>query len=220
MRIAVYIEGAYFTKINMYYRYYNPIKSNMTFNGLFDFFKSEIALGFNMPYADCIVCDSHWYRGRFSTSQIEKKYIDNTSRLKQFSNERKMSDLFMYQGIKQHYYPVQINPKTGQASDSIVSMYLIADVLESAFRDEYDAVVLLLGDVSYLPLIKKLNKLGKRVILPVWDFEYVDQESGMTQTTRSSQTLINEANYNIYMDELLSSSNEESDKLIKMIFRK
>lgn len=220
MRIAVYIEGAYFTKINMYYRYYNPIKSSMTFNGLFDFFKSEIALGFNIPYADCTICDSQWYRGRFSTAQIEKKYYEDSARLKQFSNERKMSDLFMYQGIKQNYYPVQINPKTGQASDSIVSMYLLADVMDAAFRDEFDAVILLLGDVSYIPLVKKLNKLGKKVILPVWNFEYTDQESGSTQTTRSSQTLVNEASYSIFMDELLSDSNEESEKLIKMIFRK
>ena len=179
MRLAIFIEGAFFVKINTYYRYHHRVKSNMTFNGLFDFLCEEVAFLEGVPAKYCKMVESHWYRGRFSTQQLEKKVTDPAQRFKQMVNERKLDDLFMYQGITQHHYPVQYNPKTGQMGDAIVSMYLTVDALQMASLDQYDGIVLLAGDSSYLPLLKKVNSIGKKVIIPVWDFEFeTDSDNG------------------------------------------
>ncbi len=220
-RLAIFIEGAFFVKINTYYRYHHRVKSNMTFNGLFDFLCEEVAFLEEVPSKFCKMVESHWYRGRFSTQQLEKKVTDPAQRFKQMVNERKLDDLFMYQGITQHHYPVQYNPKTGQMGDAIVSMYLTVDALSMAALDKFDGVVLLAGDSSYLPLLKKINSLGKKVIVPVWNFEFENEtDSGIIRNvTRTSQALIDECTYPIAMSDFVDLDTEDNEKFRKMIFR-
>lgn len=221
MRLAIFIEGAFFVKINTYYRYHHRVKSNMTFNGLFDFLCEEVAFLEGVPAKYCKMVESHWYRGRFSTQQLEKKVTDPAQRFKQMVNERKLDDLFMYQGITQHHYPVQYNPKTGQMGDAIVSMYLTVDALQMASLDQYDGIVLLAGDSSYLPLLKKVNSIGKKVIIPVWDFEFETENDNGTNrnVTRTSQALVDESTYPIQMSDFVDLDTEDNEKFRKMIFR-
>ncbi|MEN9444577.1 MAG: hypothetical protein RIS47_1467 [Bacteroidota bacterium] len=221
LRIALFIDGTFFSKVNTYYRYYHERNSNINFSGLAEFIREEVATqeGENKKYSQIV--ESHWFRGRFSTAQLEKKYTEEADRLKQFTNERKVDDLFMYQGIVQHVYPIQLNPKTGFVSEKGIDVWLSLEAYELAVRKGFDVMVLIAGDTDYVPLIRKVNGLGTRVMVLGWDFEYESSGLGGKQfknVTRTSQALMEECSYPILMNERIDDRKNKYSSVINGVF--
>ena len=90
-------------------------------------------------------------------------------------------------------------------------------VLQEAQR--YDVSVLVTGDADYVPLVRKLNTLGTRVMLLAWDFKYIDQ-SGNERTTRTSQALIDEVTYPVMMADIINDRSKKSNVIINNLFLK
>ncbi len=221
LRIALFIDGTFFSKVNTYYRYYHERQSNINFSGLSEFIREEVANQENVQKQYCQIVESHWFRGRFSTTQLEKRFPDNQERLKQMTNERKVDDLFMYQGIVQHVYPIQVNPKTGHANEKGIDVWLSLEAYELAVQKGFDVMVLIAGDTDYVPLIRKVNGLGTRVMVLGWDFEYETNNSiGKTYSniTRTSQALIEECSYPIAMHEKIDERKNKFSSAINGIF--
>ena len=221
LRIALFIDGTFFSKVNTYYRYYHERNSNINFSGLAEFIRDEVATqeGVNKNY--CQIIESHWFRGRFSTPQIEKKFPDDHERLKQLSNERKLDDLFMYQGIVQHVYPIQLNPKTGFVTEKGIDVWLSLEAYELAVQKGFDVMVLIAGDTDYVPLIRKVNGLGTRVMLLGWDFEYDSSSSSgkaYRNVTRTSQALMDECSYPVMMNERIDDRKNKYSSSVNGIF--
>ncbi|RCU33026.1 NYN domain-containing protein, partial [Acinetobacter baumannii] len=60
-----------------------------------------------------------------------------------------------------------------------IDVWLALEALEQSYYKHYDFVVLLAGDGDYLPLLRKLNAFGIRVMLLFWEFEYEDDRGGV-----------------------------------------
>ena len=50
-----------------------------------------------------------------------------------------------------------------------IDVWLALEALEQSYYKHYDFVVLLAGDGDYLPLLRKLNAFGIRVMLLFWE---------------------------------------------------
>jgi cold shock CspA family protein len=78
-------------------------------------------------------------------------------------------------------------------------------------------VVLIAGDSDYVPLIRKLNTVGTRVMLLNWDFKYEDFK-GETRVTRASQHLLEQATYPVAMHAVIDRGLQEQDEVVENMF--
>ena len=79
-------------------------------------------------------------------------------------------------GVTTHYLPLK---KRGSFEmEKGIDVWLALEALEQSYYKHYDFVVLLAGDGDYLPLLRKLNAFGIRVMLLFWEFEYEDDGAG------------------------------------------
>ncbi len=79
-------------------------------------------------------------------------------------------------------------------------------------------VVLFAGDQDFVPLIRKVNGIGTRVMLIAVDAEYKDA-LGKTKVIRTSQALIEEASYLIVINQEIDSRTAKGDRIIDGIFQ-
>lgn len=221
-RIALFIDGAFFLKVNTYYRFNHERRSNINFTGLVEFIRDEVAKQEGADKRYCHIVEAHWFRGRYSTTQFEKRWPDEIKRLEQLSNERRVEDIFMYQGIVAHNYPVAVDPLTGETEEKGIDVWLSLEAYELTVLKRYDAIALIAGDADYVPLIRKLNGLGTRVMVLGWDFAYeqTNPKTGKTyrHSTRTSQALIDECSYPILMDKRIDDRVSKNDPIVNAIF--
>ncbi len=63
-------------------------------------------------------------------------------------------------------------------------------------------------DSDYVPLARKLNTLGTRVMVLGWDFEYTDHR-GLQRTTKTSQALLSEVTYPVLVSALIEDKTQK-----------
>jgi uncharacterized LabA/DUF88 family protein len=131
------------------------------------------------------VDNSNIFQG-FKKYNIKADY----EKLKNFIiSDRKLEAIFLYEGIvypispeKKKWYK-ELSNKSGyviKASFNKISSYgvdekkvdisIAVDIISLAYENAYDTAVLVSGDGDFLPVIKKLNEIGKNV--EVWAFKY------------------------------------------------
>lgn len=216
-KIAVFIDGNFFLTVSNYYKFQHSQENYIQLNGLVKFIREEVARQEQLPVRFCQVIESHWFRGRYNTSQIEQMNPDEDRRLKQLTNERFRNDLFMYNGIVQHVYPVHYDSRTGRTVEKGIDVWLSLEAYELAVVKEYDVMVLIAGDTDYVPLIRKINGLGTRVMVLGWDFEY-ELPNGKRHVTRTSQALMDECSYPIPMADYIDDMEDETNPSLAQLF--
>ena len=76
----------------------------------------------------------------------------------------------------------------------------------------FDVVVLVACDGDYVPLVRKLNSLGARVMVIGWEYSYEDDNGGHRQTMTSGR-LMAEATYGIWMQDVINKQLYSQDKI-------
>lgn len=204
LRVGVYYDGSFLHHVSNYYKYVHERKQRLSLPGLQEFIRAKAAQfeGVENNYAH--VVDSHFFRGRFSAqlSQAnDKLYL-----------ERLFDDVLISEGIAMHYMPVIGNRECG------IDVSLALECYERATQGIYDVVALVAGDGDFVPLVTKLNRLGIRVMIVGWTFEYTDSQNGGTHQTTTSQRLIAEATYPVAMHEIMDSPANDNDPLVRRLF--
>ena len=120
------------------------------------------------------------------------------------------------EGITTHYLPVRTE-SDGSRHEKGIDVLLALEAFELAFYKKFDILVLIASDGDYVPLVKKLNALGVRVMLLSWDFEYTNA-AGKTNVTRTSQALLEECTYPVAMHEIIDNRVRRNDPLINGLF--
>ncbi len=78
-------------------------------------------------------------------------------------------------------------------------------------------LVLIASDGDFVPLVRKLNTLGTRVMILSWDFEFTN-DMGKLMITRTSHDLIEEASYPIPMHDMIDDPKNRADSIISNLF--
>lgn len=119
----------------------------------------------------------------------------------------------MKEGIITHFLPIKKN-QDDKAEEKGIDVWLALEAFELAVYKRFDVLALITGDGDYVPLIRKLNSLGTRVMLIAWRLNY--DQAANKQSITTSYDLEREATYSIIMnDEIEKNSNT---KLIKDLF--
>ncbi|MEE4177556.1 MAG: NYN domain-containing protein [Bacteroides sp.] len=207
-RIGVFYDGNYFLHVSNYYNYVHPRKRRLSIAGLHEFIRQQVAAEDGGDYNLCHIVDAHYFRGRISAQEASQ-------RGNQLYYERVFDDILMSEGVVTHYFPLK--NFYGKREEKSVDVYLALEAYEIARTGKIDVLVLISSDGDFVPLIRKVNGLGVRVMVLCWDFEFTNDE-GQKMVTRTSQHLLEEVSYPIQMHELIDSRLKKNDPLVNSLF--
>lgn len=208
IRIGVFYDGNYFLHVSNYYNYDHPRQRRLSISGLHQFIKQEVASEESVAPNLCQIVDAHYFRGRLSAQEAHQRgavlYWD-----------RVFDDILMSAGVTTHYLPLKNT--FGRREEKGIDVWLALEAYENAVYKEFDVVVLIASDGDFLPLVRKLNTLGTRVMVLSWDFDFTN-DMGKKVTTRTSQDLLEEASYPVPMHEIIDNRLRRNDPIINNIF--
>ncbi|HPX06638.1 MAG TPA: NYN domain-containing protein, partial [Tenuifilaceae bacterium] len=156
----------------------------------------------------CQVTEAHYFRGRLSAQEASQ-------RGNQLYNDRVFDDILMSEGVITHYLPLRT--RSGKKEEKGIDVWLALEAFEQTFYKRFDVLVLITSDGDYVPLIRKLNSIGTKVMVISWDFEYTD-DMGRDIVTRTSQDLIQEVTYPVPMHEIINNGLKANDPVIINLF--
>ncbi len=207
-RIAIFYDGTFFINISAYYNYQHTRNRFFNFSGLHEYVRHKVAeLETASNVSLCQIVESHFFRGRFSLASAKTANSLETDRLQ--------DQLLMYAGIVSHYYPM--NEKRTPPEEKGIDVWLALEAYDLAVHKRFDVMVLFAGDQDYVPLVRKVNGLGTRVLILAVDIEYKDQ-SGKDRYIKTSPFLFNEASYVAMLSEDINSKKAKGDRIIDGIF--
>ncbi len=207
-RIGVFYDGNYFLHVSNYYNYFHSRRKRINIAGLHSFIRQLVAQEEEIAPQYCQVIEAHYFRGRISAQEASQ-------RGNQLYNDRVFDDILMSEGVVTHYLPIR--QRSGKKEEKGIDVWLALEAFEQAFYKRFNVVVLITSDGDYVPLIRKLNSLGTKVMVLSWDFEYTD-DMGREVVTRTSQDLIQEVTYPIAMHELINKGLKSNSQLITNLF--
>lgn len=216
-RIAMFMDGNFFMTVTEYYRFNHTVERYLSFRGLAQFVRDRVAQLEDIEPRYCQVIESHWFRGRYNTTQVGQMITDEEKRLKWLTNERYRDDLFMYNDITQHVFPLHYDSNTGRTTEKGIDVWLALEAFELSVLKGLDVLVLIAGDTDYVPLIRKLTARGTRVMILGWDFEY-EYGDGKINTTRTSQALLDESTYPVDMDAIVDDMANNTNPAVHALF--
>ena len=192
-KIGIFYDGNYFLHVSNYYNYVHPKRARLSIAGLHQFIRQQVAAEEGVDVRHCKLVDAHYFRGRLNAQEASQKgnllYYD-----------RVFDDILMSEGVVTHYLPIRTF--FGRREEKGVEVWLSLEAYELSHLKQFDVVVLIASDGDYVPLARKLNTLGTRVMLVNWEFEYVNEE-GLKMVTRTSSDLIEEVTYPLPMHAII-----------------
>jgi uncharacterized LabA/DUF88 family protein/cold shock CspA family protein len=209
-RIGVFYDGNYFLHVSNYYNYSHERRSRISISGLHDFIRRQVAEEEGVNERLCQIVDAHYFRGRLNAHEANQ-------RGNQLFYDRLFDDILMSEGVVTHYLPVKTYQ--GYRQEKGIDVWLALEAFELAQYKKFDVVVLITSDGDYVPLIRKLNTVGSRIMVLSWDFEF-QNEQGEKQITRTSQDLLEEVSYPVAMHELIDNRIRKNDTVIQNLFVK
>lgn len=209
IKIAVFYDGSYFLQVSNYYAFGNARRKRLSVAGIHEFIRHSVAEVENMDVRSCKIVDAHYFRGRLNA-------YDASQRGELLFWDRAFDDILMAEGVTTHYMPVKVN-SDGQKVEKGIDVWLALESYEVAILKKIDVVVLLAGDGDYVPLIRKLNTLGVKVMVLGWDVEYTNENSTRI-VTRTSQELLEQASYPLSMHSIIEERARRSEMLINNLF--
>lgn len=207
-RLGVFYDGNYFLHVSNYYNYVHPLKRRLSIAGLHDFIRQQVAIAEGGDFNLCPIVDAHYFRGRINAQEAAQ-------RGNQLYYERVFDDILMSEGVVTHYFPLK--SFHGKREEKSVDVYLALEAYERAISGKIDVLVLISSDGDFVPLIRKVNAMGIKVMVLCWDFEFTNDE-GQKMVTRTSQQLLEEVSYPIQMHELIDSRLKRNDPGINSLF--
>jgi cold shock CspA family protein len=202
-RIGVFYDGNFFSHVSNYYLYHHPRRARINITGLHDFIRKQVANSEGVDERYCQIVDAHYFRGRFSAREAQNR--------NQLYGERLFDDVLVREGITTHYLPISADKETG------IDVWFALEAFEQAIYKRFNVCVLIASDGDYVPLARKLNTLGARVMLIGWDFKYVNDQ-GEDRETRTSQWLLTEVTYPVLMSHIIEDPARRADPVLNALF--
>lgn len=208
-RISIFYDGYYFQSVSNFYANIHERHSGIDIRGLHDFIIQQASLKEDIPQNKCHIIGAHFYKGRFAAR-------DNNNNARTLFLDRQLDDTLSINGVSPHYFLLQTST-SGLKRERGVSVALSLEAYEHALENRCDLIVLIAGSGDYLPLVRKLNSRGVRVLLLGWNVRYTNA-TGREREIRSSYALMNEATYSVPVSDLIDDASAD-DPIINGLFR-
>ena len=163
--IGLSIDGGYYCKINdgLYKAGYR-----LNLRKLTDYIRGRIAEKFGLEASQCLVTESHFFRGRFRMPDAKKK--------NRLEADRAFEDSLIKNDVVFHYKHVS-EMEDGTIKEKGIDVWFALETYELAMYRDFDFVVLITGDADHEMLARKIKALKKQVILVTWNMAEKDSTS-------------------------------------------
>ncbi len=202
-RIGIFYDGNFFFHVSNFYHYHHERRARISIGGLHAFVRQQVADCEGADPRYCQIVDAHYFRGRLRAADAEDRDL--------LYKERVFDDVLVREGVTTHYLPLSREGEKG------IDVWLALEAYETAIHKRFDVSVLVVCDGDFLPLVRKLNTLGTRVMVLGWDFLYVDP-NGVERETRTAQVLLDEVTYPIMMHRIIEDRARFKDPLVNGLF--
>lgn len=202
-RVGVFYDGNFFFHVSNFYHYHHERKARISVSGLHEFIRHQVADAEGSDVKYCQIVDAHYFRGRPRAQDADQKGV--------LLRERVFDDVLVREGVVTHYLPL------GPEGEKGIDVWLALEAYELAIYKRFDVSVLIACDGDFLPLVRKLNTIGTRVMMLAWDFEWVDQNN-QERETRTAQVLLDEVSYPVMMHQIINDRSHRNDALVKNLF--
>ncbi len=202
-RIGIFYDGNFFFHVSNYYQYHHERRARISIGGLHAFVRQQVAECEGTEARFCQIVDAHYFRGRLRASEAEDRDL--------LFKERVFDDVLVREGVTTHYLPLAREGERG------IDVWLALEAFELAMYKRFNVSVLVASDGDFLPLVRKLNTIGTRVMVLGWDFRFVDQ-NGNERETRTAQVLLDEVTYPIMMSDVIENRARQTDPIVNGLF--
>jgi uncharacterized LabA/DUF88 family protein len=210
-RIALFIDGNYFYNVSNYYKFQHGRKKRLSIAGILKFARHSVAERLKLDSDSCQIVEAHYFRGRYSAYSAEE-----ADKLK---DDRVFDDVLTKAGVVQHY--TLLDEVGTTAHEKGIDVWLALEAYDLAVNNRYDVLCLIAGDGDYVPLVRKINGLGLRVVLLAWDLAYPpgdDANQRRPRDIRTSAGLIDVCSDPVMMNNLIDDRTKRDDVLITGLF--
>lgn len=217
IRIAVFYDGNFLSEASNFYKFQHPRGARLSVPGVHEFIRHRAAAFEEENVNKCQIVESHYFRGRFSTASVRAKDGDDRNAGKAcpaFEAAHIFDEVLIRAGVVQHYFPM--DESGDRPREKGIDVWLALEAYDLAVHKPLDVLALVACDGDYIPLVRKLNSLGTRVMLLAWDFKY--EWNGRSKRTRTSEALIREVSYPVMMHDEIDSRANRGDSIIDSLF--
>ena len=163
--LGLFIDGGYYCKINDGLR---RIDYRLNLKKLSAYICDQIAAQYGLDVNQCLITESHFFRGRFRMPDAKKK--------NRLEADRAFEDSLIENDVIFHYKHVtELSP--GIIKEKGIDVWFALESYELALYRDFDFVVLITGDADHEMLARKLKALKKQVVLVTWSFDEKDSTS-------------------------------------------
>lgn len=201
--IGVFYDGNYFSRVSTFYGHHHARRARLSVAGLHRFVRHEVAKREGQDIRYCQIVESHYFRGRLTAHDAANRNM--------LEKERNFDDSLMREGVATHYTHLS------GPGDRTMDVWFVLEALELTVQKRFDIVVLVTGREDYLPLVRKLNALGTRVMVLAWGIDYTNPK-GKRTAFKLSQRLLDEVPYPLRMNELIGDGAQHLDPVINGMF--
>ena len=212
-RIGVFYDGSYFAHVSDYYLHHHERHARISIHGLHAFIREEVGKLEQVHPRYCRIVEAHYFRGRFSADDARRHDSQRSDGDSTLYRERKFEDALIKAGVKPHFLPIFSSSDGRPPREKGIDVWLALEAFDLARAKDLNIVVLVSGDGDYVPLVRKLNGLGTRVMAVAWDFA-----TERVGTTRVAQSLIDEVTYPLMMSSIIDDRARRNDKVVENLF--
>lgn len=163
--IGLFIDGGYYADID---KGLLAESRRLNLNGLIKYLQKTIAEKFGLPTEQCLVTESHFYRGRFRSLDAK--------RAGKLESDRIFEDRLIENDVVFHYKHIR-EMEDGSIKEKGIDVWFALETYELAMYRDFDFVVLITGDADHEMLARKIKALKKHVVLLTWNFDENDSTS-------------------------------------------
>ena len=212
-RIGVFYDGSYFAHVSDYYLHHHERHARISIHGLHAFIREEVGKLEQAHPRYCRIVEAHYFRGRFSADDARRHDGQRSDGDSTLYRERKFEDALIKAGVKPHFLPIFSSSDGRPPREKGIDVWLALEAFDLARAKDINVVVLVSGDGDYVPLVRKLNGLGARVMAVAWDFA-----TERVGTKRVAQSLIDEVTYPLMMNSIIDDRARRNDKVVENLF--
>lgn len=179
--LGLSIDGGYYCKIN---DGLSKVGYRLNLQKLSRYIRECIADRFGLDASQCLITESHFFRGRFRMPDAKKK--------KRLERDRAFEDTLIENDVVFHYKHIA-EMEDGSIKEKGIDVWFALDTYELAMYRDFDFVVLITGDADHEMLARKIKALKKQVVLVTWN---------MAEKDSTSPALKEEVTMHIDLDEI------------------
>ena len=211
-RIAVMIDGSYFNRVSNFYKFEHAAGRRLSLSGLLEFIRAATADMEDVPRSRARVVEAHYFRGRYTVRDLEERARTPDFVEESLRNDRVFDQILAASNITPHYTRIDTNSEPPKEQG--IDVWLALEAFDLAISDRCDVVALVAGDGDFVPLVKKINAIGKRALVVAWGMK---SENGAE--VRFSSGLSGAAAYFLDMADLIDNPDgEDQTALVDQLF--